>query len=411
MTFDRAFADHEHSFCRKTTMTKHIRKEHPTVSTQEDQDAEYSDVEFLDDEGFEDESDEIKEESQDLYSEPMEAKKLHLNRQPSEYSRNLWPLPGQAAHRPSPLHIERSTIPRSEGPILEIKLERTSSSTPQRSMTDPYPDGGLEISDYSLSRADTMPSNVAVPTILPQSHNSGSMTQPLQFRNPDSNLGLWSSRQAMQDSPTSLTHSSPSSASTQSNSMFTSQPYQLQPVDVPSHEQLQYSHHHDGLVSNTIQQPLSDMTVHEIHLDEPQQHQYSDMAAAPVHRNQYGGIPQHISQQEQYIAMSRKTSQPNIYDGPAPRSAIQQYRNNMSVTPTPTQQLSHYTNSFPDAPYQQPFSLALGSLSTSDQVFPSNDVMFQYNNATNEWWKDTELEEKGWILPNQRVPEFDQWGS
>jgi hypothetical protein len=392
-------------------MTKHIRKEHPTESTQEDQDAEYSDVE-LDEEGFEDDSDEIKEEPQDLYSEPMDARKMHLSRRPSEYSRNLWPLPGQTAHRPSPLHIERSTIPRLDGPTLEIKLERTSSATPQRSLTDPYPDEDLEIADYSLSRAVTMPNNVAVPSLMPQSHTNGSMTQPLQFRNADSNSSLWSSRHAMLDSPTSATHSSPSSASSQSHPMFTSQPYQLQPVDVPSHEEMQYSHHHDMLVSNTIQQPLSDMTVHEIHLDEPQQRQYSDMAPAPVRQIQYdGGIPQHMSRQDQYLAMSRETSQHNMYDGPTPRSAIQQYRANMPATPAPTQQLSQYTNALPEAPYQQPFPLGLGSFSAGNQVFPPNNTMFQYNNVTNEWWKDAELEEKGWIPPGRRVPEFEQWGS
>jgi len=395
-------------------MTKHIRKEHPTESTQIHQDAEYSDEEELtDDEGLEDDSDDIKEEPQDLYRQPLDTKAMHLSRRPSEYSRNLWPLPGQAAQRPSPLHIERSTVLRSEASVQEIKLERTSSATPHRSFTDPYPDGGVEISDYTLSRANTMPNNVTAQSTMTQSHTNVSMTQQFQLRNPDNNVGLWSPRHAMQDSPTSLTHSSPSSASTRSHPMFTSQPYQLQSVDVPSHEQMQFPTHHDVLVSNTIQQPLNDMNVHEIRLDEPQQQQYSDMAPTPVHQHQYdSGIQQHVSQQDQYIAMSREASQHNMYDGPTPQSTIQQYCDDMPTTPTPAQQLEQYATSLPDAPYQQPqYLAALGSFSTSNQVFPPNNAMFQYNHAANDWWKETELEEKGWILPNRRVPEFDQWGS
>lgn len=403
----RTFADYVHRFCRKTTMTKHIRKEHPTESVQEDQDAEYSDVEPSDDEEFEDESDEIKEEPQTLYQEPMHAKKMHLDRRPNEYNRNLWSLPGQTAQRPSPIHTSRSTIPLSEGLIQEIKLERTSSATPQRSLTDSYPDNAVQTSEFSLSRAATMPNGIAVPSTIPQSQTNGTMSQRYLLRNTDSNGSLWSPQHAMQDSPTSLNHSSPSSASTQSHPMFTSQPFQLQSVEVPSQEPMQYPNHHEVLVSNTIQ-PLNDLTVHEIHLDEPQQQQYPDMAPTPVHQNPYDGAIQHVTQQDQFMAMSREASQHNIYEGQTPQSAIQQYRDELPSTPAPTQQIQHYATSLAESPFPQ--FAAHDSFPTNTQVFPLNDL-FQYNQPTNEWWKDNKLEENGWILPNQRVPEFERWGS
>lgn len=394
-------------------MTKHIRKEHPNESIQEDQDADYSDVGLSDDDGLDDESDEIKDEPQDLYREPMEATEMHLTRRPSEYNRNLWALPGQSAQRPSPLHLDRMAIARPESCIQEIKLERHSSATPRRSLTDPFPDSDMDTCEYSLSRAGTMPNSAALSSAMPQSHANVSMASQFQLRNPDIN-GLWSPRHAVQDSPTSLTHSSPSSDSAQSHPMFTSQPYQLETVDLPSHEPMQYPSHHEIHGLSTIQQPLNDLTVHEIHLDEPQQQPFTDMSST----NQTSfdaGIQQHISQQDQFMAMSREASQHSMYDGPTPQSGfrqMQQYRDSMLATSTPKQQLSRFNTSLQDPPYgQSQYLTALGSLSTSNQAFPPNNAMFQYNHATTDWWKDTELEEKGWILPNQRVTEFDQWGS
>ena len=374
----RTLADSRSSFCRKTTMTKHVRKEHPAESIHDDQDAEYSDVEASDDD-LEEDPDEIKEEPQSLYPEPGDTNKMHLGRPPSEYNRNLWSLPGQTAHRPSPLHLQSSTIPRSEAPVQKIKLERTSSATPQRSMTDLYPDSRLQVSEFSMSRSDTMP----------QSQTSGSVPQQFQLRNADS-LGLWSTHHAIQESPTTMSHSSPRSASSQSHHMFTSQPFQLQPVDVSPHEQMQY-------ISSTIQPPLDDLTVHEIHLDQPQPQAYRDMAPTPIHQNPFdGGIQQHVSQSEPYIAMSREVSN---------------YPDDVPATPASTQQLPHYTTSLAEAPYQQPHYLPLDSFSTSQQVFPPNGGIFQYNEATNDWWKDTKLEANGFLLPAQRVQEYGSWGA
>lgn len=385
-------------------MTKHIRKEHPADSLNDDRDAEYSDIEPTDDEGLEDDSDGIKEEPQTHYEESLESSKAHISRGPSQYNRNLWGLPGQTAPRPSPLDLQRATIPRSDAFIQEIKLERSSSTTPQRSMTDPYPDG--HISNYSMSRADTMPDSISILTSIPRSHANGAMAQQYQLRSQDN--GLWSPQHAMQDSPTSLTQSSPSSASTQSHPLLTSQPFQYQSVEVSGQDHMQYSNH-DGLITSAIQQPMSDMTVHEIHLDGPQQQPYRDMAPTPVHQHPYDGGVQQISQQDSYIAMSRAVS--HQYEEPAPRSGVHPYQDEMPPTPAPTQQLPHYTTSLPETPYQQPQYIQLDSFSMSNQVYPPNNALYQYNEPGSDWLKDNKLEQDGWILPAQRVQDFNNWGA
>ena len=379
-------------------MTKHVRKEHPAEPMQDDQDAEYSDVEASDDE-LEDEFEGIKEEPQILFPEPVSMKKIPLGRPPSEYNRNLWPLPGQAAaHRPSPLHLQNSTIPRSDGPAQKIKLERPSSTTPQRSMTDPYPDSQMQTSEYALSRADTMPTSVTIPSTMSQSHTSGAIPQQFQLRNPD-NVGLWSPQHAIQESPTNLSHSSPRSASSQSHPMFTSQPYQLQSVDIPPHEQIPYPHQHEVFVPSASQQPLDDLTVHEIHLDQPQSQPqvYRDMAPTPVHQNPFdGGIHHRVSSSDPYIAMSRE---------------ISQYQDEVPPTPASTQQLPHYTTSLAEAPYQQSQYVPLDNFSTSNQVFPPNGGIFQFNEAGIDSWKDYKLEANGYLLPTQRIHEYGSFGA
>ena len=266
-------------------MTKHIRKEHPAEPIQDDQDAEYSDVEPSDDEALEDDAEDIKQESNSPFRESIDNKDSRLSRPLSGYHTNLWPLPGQTAQRPTPLQLHRPTISRSEVSTHEIKLERTSSATPQRSLTDPYPDGSMR---------STGPDSMTVHSSIPRTITTSAIPPQYQFRSHDNSVGLWSPQH---DSPTSVGASSPSSASTQGHPMYTSQPYQLQSTSLPAHEQMQYPH--DGMISN-IQQPMNDLAVHEIHLDQPQQHQYRDMASTPVQQQQqYDGIPQQISQQDQ----------------------------------------------------------------------------------------------------------------
>ena len=371
-------------------MTKHVRKEHPTEPIQDDQDAEYSDAEASDDE-LEDESDEIKEESQHLYEMQVDTKKMHLGRPPSEYSRNLWGLPGQPAHRPSPLHLQSSTIPRSDS-VQKIKLERVPSAASQRSLTDPYPNVHMQSSDFSLSRADTMPSSITIPTSVPQPQLNTSIPPQYQLRNTDS-LGLWSPQHAIQDSPTSMTHSSPTSASSQSHALLTSQPYQL---DIPSHDQLHHLHQQDILLSSRAQHSMDDLSVHEIHLDQSEPQIHRDMASTPVHQNPFdGGIQHFIPHADPYVAMSRQVSQ---------------FQDELPSTPASTRHLPHYTTSLAEEPYSDGHYVSIDSFSQSQQLFPPNGGTFQYNDASrNEWWKDDKLAANGFLLPAQRVQEYS-WG-
>ena len=363
-------------------MTKHIRKEHPAESLYEDQDAGYSDAEQSDDEGIEDDSDEIKEESPNLYQDPIEVKPSVG--QPSQYHRGLWRLPGQTAHRPSPIDT-RANISRSETAIQEIKLERASSNTPQRSLTSPYPDGHM---DFAMSRTQTIPDSISIPTSVPQV-NSALPPQFQHLRNNES--GLWNPQHSMQNSPTSLSHSSPSSASTQGHPLYTSQPFQL---DIPTQEPMQYPHH-DSLVA----------PVHEIHLGEDPQQPFPQPPTPAQHFPFDAGIRE-ISHQDYSIAMSRDVS--HHYDEPASRP-IHPDPYELPSTPAPNQQMPNYSTSMQEAqPYQSQFS-DINHYSVSNQVYPPNNALYQYNDATSDWIKDTKLEQNGWILPGQRVTDYNDW--
>ena len=366
-------------------MTKHIRKEHPAESLYEDQDAEYSDVEQSDDEGIEDESDEIKEEPQNNYQDAMEVKP-NMG-QPSQYNRNLWGLPGQTTHRPSPIDTG-SNMQRSDSAIQEIKLERTSSSTPQRSQTSPYPGDHM---DFSISRSQTMPDSISIPTSVPQPNSV--LPQQFQLRNTEN--GIWSAQHALQNSPTSLSHSSPSSASTQGHPLYTSQPFQL---DVSPHESMQYSHH-DNLVTGTI-------PVHEIRLDDDPQQPFPQ-APTPVHQFPYDAGIREILHQDPYNTMSRDVT--HQYDEATSRPVVNQDSYEMPSTPASNQQLSNYPMSLNEVPSQQLQLNDINNYSVSNQVYPPNNAMYQYNDATSDWIKDTKLEQNGWILPAQRVADYNNW--
>ena len=352
-------------------MTKHIRKEHPTEPTQEDHDVEYSDDDVSEEEEeMEEETEETKEGSH-RYQEPGDLDQRHRSvGAPSTYDRNLWRLPGETVQRPSPLQLQRP-IPRSEPPIHEIKLERSCSSTPQRSLTDPYPSAPMHGSDYSHVRADTMSID------LPQAPAS----VPPQYQPRDnSNVSLWGS-QSLQDSPTSLTHSSPSSAATRSHPLFPSQTYQMQHVSIP--EPMSYPDHQE--------------TVHNMGQLKLEQ---SQMRA-------YGGLPQSVPQQDAYTSMSREASQHHGYDGNQAQSVAQIYQNDLPPTPASTQSMPQYTAPVPEAPYQPPLFLPPDNLPIGNQFFsPHVNGIYQYNDGM-DWWKEEVKPEDYWsLMPSQRMSDW-----
>ena len=365
-------------------MTKHIRKEHPAEPIQEDQDAEYSDVDPSDDEVLEDDIEEIKEEAGSPYQE--DPKDSRLTRPLSNYHANLWPLPAQAAQRP--------TLHRSESSSHDIKLERTSSGTPQRSLTDPYPDSSIHTAGLD---------GVTLHSVMPHGLNTGNMPQQFQYRSHDNNVGLWSPGH---DSPTSITNSSPSSVSAQTHPVYTSQPYQLQPNSLPTHAQIQYSH--DGMVSN-IQQPMNDLAVHDIHLDQPQQHQYHDMASTPVQQQQqYEGVPQQVSPQDHYIEMSRDPSQHPAYTEGPPQAAVHHFQSEVPPAPATNRDLSRYATSIPqEQTYQQPQLLPIEeTFSINHQYFLPDNGSYQINQQS--YWQLGDYDKKPdtlWAgpLPDDRL--------
>ena len=370
-------------------MTKHIRKEHPAEPTQEDHDVEYSDDDVSEEEEeMEEDTEESKEGSHLRYQEPTDLDQRHQSvGAPSTYDRNLWRLPGETVQRPSPLQLQRP-IPRSEPPIHEIKLERSCSSTPQRSLTDPYPSAPMHGSDYSHVRADTMPID------LPQA--PASVPPQYQLRD-NSNVSLWSS-QSLQDSPTSLTHSSPSSAVTRSHPLFPSQTYQMQHVNIP--EPMSYPDHQE-----TVQ------NMGQLKLEQSQM-------------RTYGGLPHSISQQDAYTSMSREASQHHGYDGnqaqavaqvyqndlpptPASTQSIQMYQNDLPPTPASTQSMPQYTAPVPEAPYQPPLFLPPDNFPIGNQFFsPHVNGIYQYNDGM-DWWKEEVKPEDYWsLMPSQRLSDW-----
>ena len=350
-------------------MTKHIRKEHPAEPIQEDQDAEYSDDEASEEEELEEDTEESKEEPQLRYQESTGVDQRHQSiGAPSHYNRSLWRLPGETVQRPSPLQLQRP-IPRSEAPIHEIKLERSCSSTPKRSPIDLYPTGRVHSSEYSHVRADTMPDR------LPQAPASAGVPPQFQMRS-DSNVGLWSP-QSMQDSPTSLTHSSPSSASTQSHPLFPSQPYALQHVSISS-EPMSYQD------QETVQ------NLEQLKLEQSQL--------------QYGGLPQNLSQHHTYTDTSREASQHNAYDGTQAQAVTQHYQRDMPPTPASTQSMPQYTVPVPEAPYQPPQFLPPDNYPIGNQYFsPHINGLYQYSDGL-DWWKEEVKPEDYWtLMPSQRM--------
>ena len=370
-------ADNVLSFCRKTTMTKHIRKEHPAEPIQEDQDAECSDDDVSEEEELEEDTEESKEDPQPSHQEPAD---LDMRNQsvgaPSQYNRSLWRLPGETVQRPSPLRLQRP-IPRSEAPIHEVKLERSCSSTPQRSLTDPFITGPMPSSEYSHVRADTMPDG------LPQAPASAGLSTQYSLRN-DANISLWSP-QSLQNSPISLTHPSPTSASTQTHPLFPSQNFQLQQVIMPS-EPMPYSDHQETL-----------RNLGQLKLEQSQLHQFN--------------LPQNISQQDTYTDSSRGISQQHAYNGTQGQAVTQHYQTDMPPTPTPAQSIPQYTAPVQEAPYQPPQFLPPDNYPIGNQYFsPHSNGVYQYNDGL-DWWKEEVKPEDYWtLMPSQRMQGSDWIG-
>ncbi len=317
------------------SLRKTIQEKHPPEPSQEDQD--------VSEEELEEDTEEGKEDPQHPYREPTDLDQRNQSVGAlSQYNRSLWRLPGETVQSPSPLRLERP-IPSSEAPIHEIKLERSCSSTLQRSLTHPYPTGPMDSSDYSSIRADTMPDG------LPQAPASAGVLIQYQLGNND-NVDIWSSWPSLQDSPTSLMHSSPISAC--AHPLFASQSYQFQQVSIP--ESMSYPDHQQT-VRNLEQLKLGQAQLH-----------------------QYGGLEQHVSQQDAYTDMSREASQHQSYNGTQAQTVTQHYQRDKPPTPASTQAMPQYAAPLTRRAFSAPQFLPPDN-------YPPIGNLYQYNDGTDGW--------------------------
>lgn len=196
-------------------------------------------------------------------------------------------------------------------------------------------------------RADITPDG------LPKASVSVDMPTLYQLRNND--MSIWS----LQNSSTSLTHSSPISAI--AHPLFVS--YQFQQVSIPDYQQT---------VGNLEQQ-------FQLH--------------------QYGGLQQDVSQQDLYTDMSR-APQRQSYNGTQAQTVTQHYQSDMPPTPAPTQSMPQYTAPLQEVPPQLLCPQTTTLLSATNTFYPI------YNDGM-DGKVVVKPEDYQTLMPNQRVQEID----
>ncbi|KAL9127970.1 MAG: hypothetical protein Q9217_003261 [Psora testacea] len=234
------------AFCRKTTMTKHFRKEHPTESIDQEEDADYSEAEPSDDEPSLEQEAEDSADSLDFCRDGSIKSEAPSNAAASNYNANLWRLPAQTAQRPYLSQMQMSSDMASDITAQTVKLERSLSRTPQRTLTDPALNKQMTSIGYMQARANTLPGGMQ--------------------RGAPTSFAAWQSQQ-MPESPTSMT--SP-------------QDYQFQGITVPASAPPQFSQSQAVPMS---QPPLQ--SVHDIVLEDPQQSQYTQAPQQDFPPSQY----------------------------------------------------------------------------------------------------------------------------
>ncbi|KAL9635424.1 MAG: hypothetical protein Q9164_003469, partial [Protoblastenia rupestris] len=137
-------------------MTKHFRKEHPTESIDQEEDADYSEAEQSDeDNSFEQDGGESTD-SMEFSQDHNIKTEAPSNTAASNYNANLWRLPAQTAQRADQDQMHIPLNLRSEISAQTVKLERSLSRTPQRNLTDPGTCGQVTSNGYMQARANTM---------------------------------------------------------------------------------------------------------------------------------------------------------------------------------------------------------------------------------------------------------------
>ena len=214
-------------------MTKHFRKEHPAESIDQEEDADYSDIEQSDDEPSVDQEGEDSPDALEYFRDLKVKSETPVNAAASNYDASLWRLPAQTAQRSTHDHGMMNADLRSGLASQTVKMERSLSSTPQRTLTDPMRNSQMSSTRYVGNRANTMPNTVS--------------------RSSSVDMAVWQAQQ-LQESPTSMTPS---------------QPYPMQTMNVPTSAPAHYQHQSLPIRHPDLQ------PVHDIILDDPQQGHYN----------------------------------------------------------------------------------------------------------------------------------------
>ncbi|KAL8837801.1 MAG: hypothetical protein Q9176_005435 [Flavoplaca citrina] len=211
------------TFCRKTTLTKHYKRYHPTKGD----DTGMPDVEEEYDDGCagSDEDDSCSE---------TEANPLgtHMKRQPSYYG-DHWRLPCETAQLPNPTSLQGHLALRPKSTMDRVKQERPRSVSPQLIRSIPHSDGSTSV--YRFPRDRTMSiqtqmdqdfNQIPIPSPYSQEPRVGETSSPCHYG--IDNMDTLTSPTTMQSSPTDFSEISSIPDSAHSTLFFpgpTSQPY------------------------------------------------------------------------------------------------------------------------------------------------------------------------------------------
>lgn len=373
-------------------MTKHFRKEHPAESlNDDDDDAEYSDIDESEEETSEHSSAHIREGSHgSLHILEGYRDTPPAPRRASTYSADLWSLPGQSAQSSKPLHMRRSLRFRRDSASDLIKLERSLSGTPQRTLTDPYPNTPGSQRDFLQTVSGALPDSIAAAPSMSQSGFIDGAAH--QFLAEGNAAALWQTHAALSDSPTSMTSST--SAVDRSQSAFPTPTYPNHPSSVPSQPQMsQYP----------AQSHLSDLHGVDVIPEEPPHPHFSQMPTAQSHQpHPFAGVPvhphahlsQHHRQQHQSNDgnVSNKGNQPPYHDEVA--QAAGSLHNHAFTKPTDMP--------YPGPPFTAP---APPELYNVPNQYPPPSNSFYYPDMTGvKDWKDDP-----WIQMPEQVLGGSNW--
>ncbi|KAL8776900.1 MAG: hypothetical protein Q9213_008087 [Squamulea squamosa] len=244
-------------FCRKTTLTKHFKRYHPTKGD----DIGMPDVEEEDEEGCADSDDE------DSCSDSEANRPDTQMKRQSSYYGDHWPLPCETAQLPNPVALQGQLALRPKSTMDRVKHERPRSVSPQLIRSIPSSDGSTSaFRRYSRGRTMSIHTQMdqdfnQIPIPNPYSQEQGVVEagSPCQY-GMENNIDTLTSPGTMQSSPTDFSEISSVPGSAHSTLFFpgpTSQPY------VP-HEETVSLGYHPPLAVETVAQDTVDQAQYEL---------------------------------------------------------------------------------------------------------------------------------------------------